>query len=490
MAIDAPSTSMLSRLSTRIVETMGLHYPPERWGDLQRGLEKAARDFGFKDVESCGDWLSVTNLDRQQMQVLANHLTIGETYFMREQKTFAALAQSVLPELIQSRRERGRRLRIWSAACCTGEEPYSLAILLPQVIPDFAEWHVTILATDINSAFLQKAVAGIYSEWSFRDTPPLFKQLNFRQLSNGRYEILPEIRKRVKFAHLNLVEDVFPALETDTNAMDIVFCRNVLMYFSEGQVRKVIGNLRRSLVEDGWLAVSPSEASHTLYAGFKSRSFPGVILYRNAADGVHPPEDFQTLASMPVENVPTPEVPEAWPDTEDQPEVAAVPESSPVPFAAELYAQGRYAEAAQTLLDASPSPHTAPDLSLLARALANQGDLGEALAWCDRWVAVDKLDASAHYLRAVILQELGNHEPARQALQRAIYLQPELVLPHFAMGNLVRSQAGPAEAQRHFSNALHLLAGRPPEEVLPESDGLTAGRLTEIIKSLLVVETV
>ena len=142
-----------------------------------------------------------------------------------------------------------------------GEEPYSLAILLSQVIPDLADWHVTILATDINERFLQKAAAGIYSQWSFRDTPAGFPGALFpAHAGNGRHALLPEITAARDLSHpLNLAEDVFPSLETDTNAMDLIFCRNVLMYFTLAQARKVVGNLRRSLVEDGWLAVSASE---------------------------------------------------------------------------------------------------------------------------------------------------------------------------------------------------------------------------------------
>jgi chemotaxis protein methyltransferase CheR len=159
----------------------------------------------------------------------------------------------------------------------------------------------------------------------------------------------------------------------------------------------------------------------------------------------------------------------------------------PARLAAPLYAEGRYAEAAEILL-AAKGPAAPEEFSLLARALANLGDLREALAWCDRWLAADKLQAPAHYLRAIVLQELGEDSSAGQALQRALYLEPRLVLAHFALGNLARAGARLAEADRHFANALQLLATHPAEEALPESDGLTAGRLTEIITSLRTLE--
>jgi chemotaxis protein methyltransferase CheR len=487
-----PGISRL-KLSEFIAATMGLHFPPERSADLERGLAGAAKEFGFPDANACADWLLAAPPTRTELQTLACHLTIGETYFFREKKTFEVLAASVLPELIRRRRNSGRRLRLWSAACCTGEEPYSLAILLHQVIPDLADWHVTILATDINGRFLKKAAIGVYGEWSFRESPPGFKERYFQRCGDGRYEILPEIKKMVTFAHLNLVEDHFPALATDTNAMDLIFCRNVLMYFTPTQAAKAVRNLRCALAEDGWLAVSPCEASQTLFARFSPANFSSAILYQKsnakvqAAPSWTPPLSSE---STPVV-APALETPESF--TPDEPSQAPAGVEAPSSFAAaaSLYQQGRYAEASDTLLNSIvlvdvPDP---PAFSLLARALANQGRLTDALAWCDRWVAADKLNASGHYLRAVVLQELGENEQSRHSLQRATYLQPEFVLAHFAMGNLARACGKNNEVDKHFTNASRLLKACPPGDVLPESDGLTAGRLTEIISSIAALET-
>jgi chemotaxis protein methyltransferase CheR len=120
----------------------------------------------------------------------------------------------------------------------------------------------------------------------------------------------------------------------------------------------------------------------------------------------------------------------------------------------------------------------------LARALANQGRLADALAWCDRWIAADKLDPAAHYLRAVVLLERGDPVQARSSLQRAVYLEPDFALAHFALGNIARTGGKMDQADKHFANALGLLRKRRPNDLLPESDGLTAGRLIEFITSL------
>src|SRR5579863_3891123 len=186
-----------ARVSEFVAQHMGLHFPRERLIDLQRGLSDAADEFGFDDVAACADWLLSAPPTRPQLQVLASHLTIGETYFFRDKPAFDVLASRVLPELIHARRGRERRVRLWSAACCSGEEAYSLAILLHQLLPDLADWQVTILATDINARFLRKAVEASYGEWSFRDAPSGFKQRYFHPAGNGQYVIRPDIKKLV-----------------------------------------------------------------------------------------------------------------------------------------------------------------------------------------------------------------------------------------------------------------------------------------------------
>ena len=156
-----------------------------------------------------------------------------------------------------------------------------------------------------------------------------------------------------------------------------------------------------------------------------------------------------------------------------------------------LYRQGHYAQAADTLLATCGDRQTAPAaLSLLTRALANQGRLADALTWCERWIAADKVDPAGHYLHAMVVLEQGDLQRARASLQRAIYLDPGFVLAHFALGNLARRCGRSAEAAKHFSNAQYLLRACRADDSLPESDGLTAGCLAEALASLTNSEMV
>lgn len=451
MGADLAADPPWSRLSELIAQKTGLHFPAERSVDLQRAMSGAAGEFGFSDALACADWLVSTRLTSAQLQVLAGHLTVGETYFFRERPTFEALAEHVIPELAR-RRWHERRLRVWSAACCTGEEAYSLAILLQQRLPAWRQWRITLLATDINERFLDKARNAVYGEWSFRDAPAGLKERYFTRAADDRYMVNPEIQQLVRFARFNLVEDDFAELLSTVGTLDLILCRNVLMYFTPLQARKVVSNLRRVLCDDGWLAVAASEGSHALLHGFAPSSFPGMILYQKTESGPERP--------------PRPKTPQVQPKISIQPVVAAV-----------LPAMDS---------KAAPEPE---ELASLTRSLANQGRLNEALTACDRWIGAAPLDSTARYLRAVILQELGEYQSARLALNQAVYLNPEFVLAHFALGNLDKAGSKGSEARKHFTNALTLVRRVSPTELLPESDGLTARRLEEIIMALLQTET-
>lgn len=503
------SNILLSQLNDFVAARMGLHFPQERRRDLERGIDSAAREFDFQDTDACIRWLISSPLTNNHIEILAGYLTVGETYFFREKNCFEMLEARLLPDLIRSRRGAEPRLRIWSAGCCTGEEPYSIAMLLQRLIPDLKDWNVTIVATDINHRFLRKASDGVYNEWSFRETPAWIKERYFTRTKEGRFEILPELKKRVTFSSLNLAEDTYPSLTNNTNAMDIIFCRNVLMYFAPERAKKVIHNLYRSLIDGGWLIVSPSETSQALFSQFATVNFPGLILYQKK-DG-DPSRTGQAVEAFPDTLVEGPGVsfqPPVHVLTEPVPE-AIVPHETrallplqgeeqdianppPAPYAeaTALYEQGRYAEASEQIAGLlADHPNDAQAMTLLARVYANQGRLAEAFQWCERAIAADKLAAGCHYLLATVLQERGQVEEAVRSLKRALYLDPHFVLAHFALGNFAKQQGKLREWAKHFENALSLLSRYPEEGILPESEGMTAGRLMEIIRSAAFRET-
>ncbi len=494
------SPALRDELVKFITTRLGLHFPHERAADLDRGVLAAARELGFKSPTLFAESLLSSSPGRQHLEVLASNLTVGETYFFRDAKGFGALEQDILPELILKQKE-SQRLRIWSAGCSTGEEPYSIAILLKRLLPDIKLWHITILATDINSRFLKKAGRGVYDEWSFRNAPPWLKRRYFRETRENRFELLPEIRSMVTFLHHNLAEDSYPSVLNNTNAMDLVLCRNVLMYFTREVEEKVIGALHCSLVDGGFLIVSACELSMTLFSGFSSVSLSGATIYRKPArqgedgNGAERPSGAHKARQGPAAVASEGrrsherirhgfERPGHLPPAIRTLQRDGARESESLAEARRLYKSGRYREAEERILSAMPlGPGDLELMSLLARVYANQGKLSLACEWSMKALAADKLNPGNHYLHSVILQEQDRNDEAAESLRRALYLDPEFALAHFALGNILRRQGKIRESKRYFANALSLLRARKQDEVLGSLEGLTAGRLAEIIVS-------
>jgi len=484
--------ALLQRLSDCLTAKVGLYFAKRNWKELQQKMTAAMTDFGFDRVEEFIESLPSLSPTQNQIEILASHLTVGETYFFRERKVFEILERSLLPDLIAARRNTEKRLRFWSAGCCTGEEPYSIAILLHKMLPDLKAWNISILATDINPRFLHKASEGIYGKWSFRDCPQWVQEKYFRRSKKDRFEILPDIRNMVTFAYLNLVEDSYPDLSNQTNAMDVIFCRNVLMHFAEEPAKKVVHNLSRSLIDDGWLVISPTESVYIPSPPFAAVRFPHAVLYKKdgkprRAEEI--PHVFVPLlhkeeaapAKPRVDPAPVHEIKKTVKRSEAK-EKEAEKLLPPYVKAQALYERGRYGEATRELLElVSHDQDTVTALTLLARTYANQGDLMEARRWCERAITKDKLVSGLHYLRATILMEQGAAEEAVMSLKRALYLDPDFVLAHFAMGVLNSRRGKLKETGKHFKNVITLLRNCPQEKILPESDGITAGRLGDIV---------
>ncbi|MGD0341467.1 MAG: CheR family methyltransferase [Bacteroidales bacterium] len=453
----------LSMVCEAIASRMGLHFPIERWAMLRRNLVLAAREFGFHNMTGFIQWLLSSELRKDQIMILASHLTISETYFWREPQVFSALTDYILPELIKSKKKGERSIRIWSAGCSTGEEPYSIAIALHKTIPNIEDWNITILATDINPRALSKAVSGIYGAWSFRNSPAWLKSTWFHHKEDGQYEIIPEIKNMVTFTCLSLVE---MSAISNANTMDIIFCRNVLMYFTKEWVNKISQDLFHCLSEDGWFVVSSCELSSQVFPQFTQVNFPGAVLYRKG-------KNESTLSF----NIPSDEMLEPLSDT-----ALLTTEASTkmvVKAVAKVVAKEVEKENPQSIVKTPEESYT--DKIFAIRLLANLGHLEEALSICNEAIASYKLSSGLYFLRASILQELDKSSEAIVSLKQTIYIDPDYIMGHFALGNLFIRRGNDKNAKRCFNNALDLLSRCENDDILPESEGLSVKYIREII---------
>lgn len=442
------SPALLARLAAALAEHAGLHFPPHRWPDLERAVCAAAAEIHGNDADTWLGRLHVATLSARELEAVACHAAVGETYFFRDPALFKVLQDLVLAELLRGRDAHGRRLRIWSAGCCTGEEPYSIAMLLERALTEAWRERVSVMASDINPRFLAHAERGVYGPWSFRAAPEWAMQY-FTRRRDGRYQIDSRLRARVHFFALNLAQEPYPQLPGGNAAVDIIVCRNVLMYFDPRKVKETVLSLRHRLCEAGWLFVSPAEMGDVGFPGFETVVFPGMMGYRRVERMRESPgaEAASAAESMCV-SVPAREAPAAC---------------SPLPV--EPVQEGETAAQA-------------------ARRLADGGNLAGALECCDRAIAADRLNEAHHYLRAIILRESGRAEAAAASLQRALYLDPGFVMAHFTLGHLRAAQARSQEALRHFAAAHHHASRLRPEETVAYSEGVNAGRFVQLVATV------
>jgi chemotaxis protein methyltransferase CheR len=211
------------------------------------------------------------------MQNLLNSMTTNETYFFREDNQLKVFSDYCLPEIIQyKRRIKNNHLRIWSAGCSTGEEPYTLAILMRESCPDFLSWNIDIFATDIDTDVLKKAAEGVYKERSVRFVPPIILRKYFRP-NGDNYTLDPGVKQMVQFSHLNLFDRAKTRL---LHQVDFLFCRNVLIYFNDASRKVVMANFYDSLNPGGYIYLGHAESVTRISSAFNIKRLGGLIVHQ------------------------------------------------------------------------------------------------------------------------------------------------------------------------------------------------------------------
>lgn len=480
------------RFSKLVEDRCGLHFPEKRRAELDLGVRQAFAASTCADLDEYYRLLQDPNDSAVEMDRLINALTISETHFFRDAGQFDALYNHVLPQIIKRRRVV-RTLRIWSAGCASGEEPYSIAMMLRELLPDVDEWAITILGTDVNTEALDRARRAIYNDWAFREERAKQRRLRYFRAQGNRYELIPQVRRMVTFARLNLAEDNYPTYETNTALMDLILCRNVTIYFTESVIRRVVERLHEALVDGGWLVVGHSETSLTTYRRFQARNFPNAILYQRTGQPTTLPLDWDWLTAPSTKEgkdldtlVPTPAPVPAPVDIQPTSPVGTgrcirpLEESDPLERAQELLDYGHSEEARDVLLELiNLRPNHAPTCALLGRAYANLGCWSDAEHWCRQAGRLDPLALEAYYTLALVLQHQGQLDQAIDAMKKVVYIDRNDVLGHFGLANLYRTKGQLPQAQKSLDNARRLLEARAAEELISGSGGITAGRLRE-----------
>jgi len=441
--------SLRGAFAVELRRKLGLVFPPTRAEAFEGGIVRAAS--ALKEVPAAL-LLRLAEGDRAVIEALAFELTIGETYFFRHPHHFEFLREAL--RTLRSRRAHDDPIRIWSAGCSSGEEAYSIAIAALEALGPSAQRHVEILGTDLNAGCLDRARAATYGAWSFRNVEPTVRARWF-ELEGAQLRVASEPRSMVRFVSRNLLDGPPVASPNDawSRGIDLIFCRNVLIYFDPAATELVTAALARALVLGGQMVPGPSDpllrSPHLVVS-----TASGLISYRRVLEE---PEVLAVLRSRPaVVYAPAPLL-----------DVKA-PIARPVLIAA--------IAAGPTIVAGGPIDR--------ARRLADSGDSAAAIALIDGVLASDPLHDEAYALRAVLAAAAGDHARAAADADRAILVQSSFAFAH-VIAALSRTQLGePAEARRHLRNAQRLLFALAADASVRGSGGVTARELLDVCQQL------
>ncbi|WP_130471035.1 CheR family methyltransferase [Candidatus Magnetaquicoccus inordinatus] len=472
-----------------IQQRLGFHFSEERLPDLFRALREMAADRGLSSVDKLVKWLLYQANNDEQLQIMARYLTIGESYFFRDEKNFERLIKTILPPLLHQAKTP---LTVWSAGCSTGEEPYTMAIML--AMHGLAESDVRIIASDVNPDALSRAVLGRYTSWSFRHALPEVQKRFFQRTPDNQWQICDSIRSRVCFLPINLVENNYPAPLDQPQSVAVIFCRNVLMYFSPGHREQIVGQLAARLHEGGWLIVSPSEAALIRHRQLLVRQAAEPnLFYKNSLGESLPLKRYTPAPSAPTHSAAS----SSW----SRPSSAAARrtpvshsrelQSAPVVSsgrdallleAEQLFLANRLSESADLL--ERQREESAPSLArtlLLARIQANLGRLEQAEKNYRQAIAQDRLQAEYYYQLAMILLAKGERDEAETVLEQVLFLQPDMVIAHLQLATLCRDKR---RARKHVATLWQLLKGSAAEMMVPHTEGMTVQTIRQIVQQL------
>ncbi len=431
----------LERLKAAVIARTGHHYYADKDKLLYERSRERMQARGIASFESYVDLLE--RGDGEEWRRLEDAITIGETYFFRYPDHFASLRESVLPRLISARRDV-RALRIWSIGCSNGAEPYSIAILLRELLGDEVDsWRIALIGGDISEKALSAARSGRYNSWALRTMPPEERTRYFHQ-DGSRWVLKREYRAMVRFERQNILDLLSAAPPLEWCGFDLILCRNVLIYFAADQAIEIVDALGRCLSPDGSLFLGHAEAT----------------LMSNAAmrESFSPPGEFTQAVPSPVG------------------EVAAYvpPVALPLP----------------PLSRTPPKPSGMPDVPLSddfeqLQQLADAGAYEAAERLCEEMLKREPTSPRLHYYAALLHHVADDPAGAEASLRRALYLDRSFIIAHHRLGMLLLELNRPDEARRSLQTVTRLSAGESPDASLAEGGGVSAGELRAAVERLL-----
>lgn len=509
-----------------ITSTLGIHVQPQHQETCENIILSRVKALGLSSLDAYYEYL----LTKKQLapgepewQTLILQLTVTETYFFRDQGQFWLLRHQILPALIEQKRQlclsasmsaQRPTLRLWSAGCSTGEEAYSLAILAKELIPDYREWDILILGTDINQSAIALARQGFYGDWSFRATESDVKNRYFRSHRKG-WEIDGHIRQMVTFRPGNLVQDAYPSYPSKIYDLDLIVCRNVFIYFDFATITLVLEKFYRALGNGGVLMTGHTELHGQNIEPFQVKNFSQSVIYqKHIAPGQQ--------ATIPVPPLPQlPSYPKITPGkntlTRTQnhnfqdndypnsqvshslllnkakhlnwvsPAVKSTTQNHLLDEAQRSLTQKAYADtihAAKQIIALAPQHFQA--YCLMAEAYANLGQYTHATHACEQALQINSLATEPYHLLAQIAEETDDLDSAKLFLKRIIYLEPTAIAAYLELGAIYEREVNPKQAKKIWQSLLMVLHNLPSKQMISSGNQQTIAELKAYLLQYLL----
>jgi chemotaxis protein methyltransferase CheR len=489
------------KLCRYIHKRTGIHLHDHQLHLLRQTVTRACKKFGYEYCDEYFSVLEASSATSPELEYLIAGITVGETYFFRDDAQISYLRRHWLPRILKEKQGAGdKQLRIWSAGCASGEELYSMAMLVSEALGAEHDWNIHLLGTDINAEILAKAFAGRYKSWSFRATSNHMRNKYFTS-TDHEYTVKPGLRAHTNFVYLNLIEDNFPAILTGTNNLDLILCRNVFIYFSEDVIRKILKKLSHCLNIDGILMLGASDLIQQSVPGFcyqlvdkagfyqrddKPAKRPAVQLqqkrpHRTAPIGrVQQTAALSTLGRLPKHQQGRASVSRQYDNgtCNDKSEIAAADKAVITEL---LYNEHWHEALAAIVAHNAKHDNSALSYQWQAKIQANLGQLQQAIELCRQSLALDNTEKHTHFLHGMILAGLGDKAGAIAALRKALYLDRGFIEAHFQLGLLLLGCDQRKAGLKSLKNALELVEKCNPQHSVHDAPGLSIGRLSEIL---------
>ena len=473
----------------RILDLFGINFDESKFESLNYMLQNAAKEMHMP-LEELNHRIVSRQLNINQLKQIATHITICETYFFREKTALDFFVNQIAERIKQS--DKTKKIKIWSAGCSSGEEPYSLAILLRELLQtQIKEWEINIYASDLNTKVLDKAKEGKYTQWSFRETPKHILDKYFTK--DGKcYRISPEIKSMVKFFPYNL-KDLNPYFLDNAIPLDWIFCRNVLMYFSPNYIQNISHNYYQLLKYNGYFISSQVELIDEFYPDFKKVHFNNGIFYQKQKEKIeqnevsHSKSNAKPLILQKESNRTSKTIVRNTTTAQEanlrKARLSISEQKAELKLQLQTYfKKAMYETYIHHYSKANPEILELTDKINYIKSLANVGSMDIAFEELINLIDQDPENDQLLILLAILHMDRKRISEAEHILTKAIYLNPNSMCARFHLGNIYLQQNRQKVAKKQFSNLLNLLRHHEDEHIITELDGITVGRLRQIIQ--------